>query len=98
MDSALDPVECYSGGEYPERPRALDWHGVRLEIAEVLQSWRTPDGKHFMVCLADGQVFELTYKEQADAWNITPKQVVAPTQTSQILETCEVWRFHKSKG
>lgn len=70
IEQIREPVECYSGGEYAERPRALYWQGRRLEIAEVLLSWRTPGGKRFRVRTADQCAFELDYQAQADAWSI----------------------------
>jgi hypothetical protein len=69
-DQSPVQVECYSGGEYAERPRALYWQGARLAVAEVLQGWRTPDGKHFCVRTRDGQVFDLGYAEGTGTWSI----------------------------
>jgi hypothetical protein len=73
MDQAAVPVECYSGGEYAERPRALHWQGHRLEVAEVLQSWRAPEGVRFQVRAEDGRVFDLFYNLEIDAWSILEK-------------------------
>lgn len=70
MDQAPAQVECYSGGEYAERPRVLYWQGMRLEIAEIMASWRTPAGKRFQVRMQDGWVFELAYSFETDAWTI----------------------------
>jgi hypothetical protein len=66
-----DSVECYSGVEYPERPTAIFYQGRRLEIAQVQQAWRIPEGKRFRVQTADKQVFELVYKDCEDDWLIT---------------------------
>lgn len=73
MNQIPDAVECYSGGEYADQPRALLWQGARLEVAQVLQRWRSPEGKGFLVSTADGRIFELTYQVQADAWVIVEK-------------------------
>jgi hypothetical protein len=70
MDQPANPVECYSGGEYAERPRALHWQGMRLEIAQVLKVWRTPQAKCFRVRATDGRLFVLAYEAEADAWSI----------------------------
>ena len=67
-----DPVECRSDSEYAERPLSLVWEGQRLEIAEILSRWRGPGEKGFRVQTADRQVFELTYHEIPDEWNIQP--------------------------
>jgi hypothetical protein len=66
-----DRVECYSGYEYPERPYAFQLQDRRIEIAEVLQTWRNPNGRCFRVRTEDMQVFELVYKESEDDWIIT---------------------------
>ena len=68
MTQAGSQVECYSGSEYAEYPRAFDWQGQRLEVEEVLQRRRTPSGKAFRVQVADGQVFDLFYDEMSQAW------------------------------
>jgi hypothetical protein len=73
VSQAPERVECYSGGEYAERPRALYWQGVRLEVAEILASWLTPQGKHFRVRIEDSSIFELCYDLETDAWSIAPK-------------------------
>lgn len=63
-------VECYSGSEYAERPVALYWQGVRLEVAAVEAQERIPGGKRFRVRTTGGQVFELFYGELDDEWHI----------------------------
>ena len=66
-----EKVECYSGYEYPERPYAFQWEQRRLEIAEILKTWRTPQGKVFRVRIEDMQVYELVYRAVEDDWLIT---------------------------
>lgn len=63
-------VECHSGFAYGERPIALQWEGDRLAIEEVEAAWRSPDGRRFRVRVEDGRVFELTYVELDDTWQI----------------------------
>lgn len=65
-------VECYSGGEYAERPRAFEWDGKRYQVAEILARWRMPDGPGFRVATPDGMLFELIYRERADRWEVLP--------------------------
>lgn len=67
-----DAVECRSDTEYAERPLALTWQGQRLEIAEILARWRGPGEKGFRVLTTNGQIFELTYREVPDEWEIKP--------------------------
>jgi hypothetical protein len=62
-------VECYSGIDYAGRPQVLIWQGERLEVTEVLTSWRTPQGKGFQVRVGT-KVFVLFYDEIYDAWSI----------------------------
>lgn len=69
---AVDPVECRSDRDYADRPLALTWEGRRLEIAEILASWRGPGEKGFRVKTTDGQAFELAYRELPDEWHIQP--------------------------
>jgi len=68
----VDAVECRSDSEYADRPLALTWQGQRLEIAEVLASWRGPGEKGFRVKTADGQAFEVAYRQGPDEWQIQP--------------------------
>ena len=70
--SAADIVECRSDAEYAERPLALIWQGRRLDIAEILGRWRSPNGKGFRVSTTDGQAFELVYREILDDWLVQP--------------------------
>ena len=61
-------VECYAGHRFPERPRAFDWEGERIEVEEVERCWRTPPGLVFRVRATDGRRFTLAYDEAADNW------------------------------
>lgn len=64
------PVECRSDTEYAERPLAFTWQEQRLEIQDILQSWRTPNGKRFRVLTADDQIFDLIFDETTAEWQI----------------------------
>jgi hypothetical protein len=63
-------VECHSGYTYGERPIALHWQGQRLLVETIEARWRTPSGPAFRVRTEDGQVFELSYRELSDEWQI----------------------------
>jgi hypothetical protein len=63
-------VECLSDTEYAERPVALYWQGERLEIIQVVASWRTPEAKWFRVIGEEKQMFELGYTYASDAWSV----------------------------
>lgn len=64
------PVECYSGGEYAERPAVVIWEEQRCEVMEIEARWRAPDGKFFRVRVKDGLRFELFYNEALDNWQV----------------------------
>jgi hypothetical protein len=63
-------VECHSETEYPERPLAIHWEGQRLEIAEILNEWRSPRGKHFRLRAINQAIFEIAYDTLSDEWTI----------------------------
>ncbi len=50
----------------------MTWEGHRLEIAEILASWRGPGEKGFRVKTTEGLAFDLAYRELADEWQIQP--------------------------
>ena len=72
LPQALDAVECRSDSEYAERPLALTWQGQRVEIAEVVATWRGPGEKGFRVKTVDGVAFDLAYRVIADEWLVQP--------------------------
>ena len=72
--STLKPelVECRSDSNYAERPLALTWEEQRLEIAEILARWHGPGERGFRVLTTDKRVFELTYREVPEEWEVHP--------------------------
>jgi hypothetical protein len=68
----MDTVECRSDSEYAERPLAVVWQGRRLEIAEIVATWRGPGEKGFRVKTVEGTAFDLAYFELHDEWQIHP--------------------------
>lgn len=63
-------VEAYAGASYPERPTAVWRQGQRLDVTEVVRSWRTPEGLHFLVEIEEIGRVELSYRYQEDEWKI----------------------------
>jgi len=61
-------VECRAEVAYPGRPLAFHFEGLRWEVAEVLNSWHSPQGVGFRVSIQDGRVFELLYNQALDEW------------------------------
>ncbi|GAB4504100.1 MAG: hypothetical protein Fur0043_10930 [Anaerolineales bacterium] len=70
--SKREQVTCRSDVEYADRPLSLVSQGHRLEIVSILARWRAPGEKGFRVQTNDGQIFELTYREIPDEWDIQP--------------------------
>jgi len=68
----MEIVECRSDFEYAERPLALTWEGQRLEIAEIVASWRGPGEKGFRIKTVGGAAFDLAYHEVPDDWQVQP--------------------------
>lgn len=65
-------VECHSGFQYAEKPKAIQWEGQRLEVVEIKAEWRTPLSHCFRVRTQDERWFELSYNETTDEWTIQP--------------------------
>jgi hypothetical protein len=65
-------VECHSGFTYAEKPVALIWEGLCLEVETVEGQWRIPGGIRFRVRCGDGSHFELLYDEMKDEWQVNP--------------------------
>jgi len=42
-------------------------------VAEILESWRSLEGKRFRVRTLDDQIFDLLYEAETDAWSIEQK-------------------------
>ena len=63
-------VEAYAGASYPERPTAVWRQDQRLEVEQVVRSWRTPDGLHFLVEIEKIGRVELFYHDQDGGWKI----------------------------
>jgi hypothetical protein len=67
----VDLVECHSGYEYPQRPRAIYSDGVRHPVKSIIAEWRTPEGKNFRVENLNGDLFELFFDQKSKTWTNT---------------------------
>lgn len=74
QQQTMDTVECRSDSDYAERPLALLWEGRRMEIAEIVATWRGPGEKGFRIKTVDGAAFDLAYHEIPDEWHVQPIQ------------------------
>lgn len=68
-------VECYSGSRDAERPIAVHWQGQRLDVVQVLRSWRTPNGPAFEVLVASDHRLRLELDENSDCWCVSEIRV-----------------------
>jgi hypothetical protein len=67
-----DPVECYSGVEYAQRPMRFVWQGAVRTVARICAERRIPEGKQFEVLDEDRGRFLLTYESARDLWSVRP--------------------------
>ena len=63
-------VACYSGVTYGERPLAFMKDEKKYIVKDVLNRWRLPEGKSFLVRTEDDLLFKLNYDETLDLWQI----------------------------
>jgi hypothetical protein len=61
-------VFCRSEDSYPQKPVALIWDGVRLEVETIFSRSRMPDGMQFKVKATGDRSFKLYYQEENDRW------------------------------
>jgi hypothetical protein len=66
----MHTVECRSDYDFAGHPLAIWWLGDRLIVREVLNSWRTPSGKHYRVVTEEESIFDCCYLEEDDKWEI----------------------------
>ena len=80
-------VECYAGSSYPERPLAFNWQGQRLQVLEIIEQHRQPNGISFLVRSdQDEKVFELFYNHNTTIWRVQPrKKTVQAVNAGQNL-------------
>ncbi len=62
-------VRCHSGYTYAQRPVQVQWQGGWLDVEEVVNEWRTPDGPAFKVVCTNQKVFDLHYNEATEEWS-----------------------------
>jgi hypothetical protein len=70
MDPRAVEVVCYSGHAADEEPRAVRFDGRRFEVVAIERRWREPDGRCFVVCLADGSRRLLRQDVTTHAWTM----------------------------
>ena len=63
-------VQCYSGYRGEETPRCLLTDGRRVEVAEILERWLTPERRCFRVRGTDHGAYVLAQRVDTLAWEI----------------------------
>ncbi len=63
-------VECHSGYEYPQRPKAVFWRGRKRLVHIIIAEWNEPESKGFRVMLENGTVLDLIYNIDQDEWTV----------------------------
>jgi hypothetical protein len=67
-----DLVETYGGGRLHERPQRFRWKGAWLLVEHIQARWREPGSLLFRVRAGDGQLYQLKYNRDTDAWEVRP--------------------------
>ena len=62
-------VECYAGYRGEEEPRTLRIGGKRVELVEILDRWREPDGRRFRARGEDGAIYLLRHNKRL-GWSL----------------------------
>jgi len=61
-------VECYAGYRGDETPRRVHCGSSLVEVAAVLERWRTPEHRCFRVRGSDGRILVLRRSEPEGGW------------------------------
>jgi len=64
-------VDCYAGYRGEETPRAFFLGERRIEVAEVLDRWLSPDHRYFKIEGNDGGFYILRHDAVSDKWELT---------------------------
>ncbi len=82
-----DQAECRSDQDYAGRPLAVHWQGRRLAVTRLIDAWRLPQGKGYLVQTEYDLLFELVYLELEDRWEISQRQMFTTTKNPKKLST-----------
>lgn len=63
-------VHCYAGYRGQERPRSFRLADKEYQVAEVVETWRTPQARFFRVRTTDQQLYLLSHQEDDDCWQL----------------------------
>lgn len=68
---SVTQVVCRSSYMYADRPVAILFDKVRIEVSNIITQRRKPEGIEFHVLLEDGRSFSLTYVESDNSWEVS---------------------------
>ena len=71
-------VECYAGYRGEETPRRFRPGERQIEIAEIVDSWLTPDHRYFKVQDTQGDLYILRNDVASDRWELL--HIAVPAQ------------------
>lgn len=64
------PVEIRFNPDGTLRPTAFEWKGQRYNIESLGRQWEENGAYHFLVLVADDQVFELVFLQAENQWQL----------------------------
>lgn len=64
-------VECYAGHRGEQTPRTVILGDRRIDVADVLDAWLTPDHRYFKLRGADGDTYLVRHDERSNTWELT---------------------------
>jgi hypothetical protein len=64
-------VECYAGHRGEETPRAFALGERRIEVADVMDRWLSPDHRYFKVRGSDAHTYILRHDTLRGWWELT---------------------------
>ncbi len=70
MGTKLRWVETYSGYRLNERPLWFIYQDELLQVKELLEQSRTPQGDQFRVLASNGIIYNLMHLPTEDHWEI----------------------------
>ena len=63
-------VQSYAGYRDEQEPRAFWLRERRLEVAELIDRWLSPEHRYFKVRATDGDFYILRYDEARGIWEL----------------------------
>ena len=60
------------------RPRAFRWEGRRVAVRSWGRTWDDDDGRHTLVMVQSGRVFELVHRPGEGGWRLVDRPTMFP--------------------